>query len=85
MNCHFDRPWILELQYSNVSSDEEELTVPDDLAEYTLEGKWEKVIDLYNQLIPSVSHVALDLDEEGVHGSRACEGNYHAQAAKCEE
>ena len=62
---------------------EEELTndslgdMSDYLAEYTLEGKWEKVVDMYNQFpachtamindsVGTALHVAVDLDEEYV-------------------
>ncbi|KAH1211745.1 Ankyrin repeat-containing protein ITN1 [Glycine max] len=61
-----------ELPYDS-SADE----VADSLAEYTLEGKWEKVIKMYNEVevchtaminesMGTALHVAVDLDEEGV-------------------
>ncbi|TKY56978.1 Ankyrin repeat-containing protein [Spatholobus suberectus] len=60
-----------ELPY--VTSEE----VPDYLAEYTLEGKWENVIEMYyeipwahtamvNESVGTALHVAIDLDEERV-------------------
>ncbi|RDX69120.1 hypothetical protein CR513_51808, partial [Mucuna pruriens] len=61
-----------ELPY--ISSPDE---VIDYMAEYTLEGKWEKVIDIYykfpashtakiNESVGTALHVAVDLDEERV-------------------
>ncbi|CAJ1971122.1 unnamed protein product [Sphenostylis stenocarpa] len=58
---------------SSNSSDQ----VSDYLAEYTLEGKWYKVVDMYkespachtamiNDAVGTALHVAVDLDEEGV-------------------
>ncbi|CAJ1971120.1 unnamed protein product [Sphenostylis stenocarpa] len=51
--------------------------VSDYLAEYTLEGKWDKVVEMYkqspachtamiNDAVGTALHVAVDLDEEGV-------------------
>lgn len=56
---------------------EEEEEVTDNLAEYTLEGRWEKVMEMYyeipaahtaviNDTVGTALHVAIDLDEERV-------------------
>ncbi|ESW13646.1 hypothetical protein PHAVU_008G214000 [Phaseolus vulgaris] len=66
-------PGNFEEELSYNSSDE----VSDQLAEYTLEGKWQKVVKMYNKVpachtamingsVGTALHVAVDLDEEDV-------------------